>query len=188
MKITLRKANAIQESIQDHIKSIDVAVTVTLNEFQSSADVVAARTKLLANDDRRTDLLTALYTIRDLVGIANATSGVSSLLARTASIDKKLAQLKGFIESTAAEDDDIIDKKLEKIRLNDKSESRLYGYSNSITTGILTQAQIDEFKTEMLTMKKIKQSLNDQILELNIKTDIELSDQIVQTLQSEQLI
>jgi hypothetical protein len=37
-------------------------------------------------------------------------------------------------------------------------------------------------------LKKQKQKLNDEILELNIKTEIPLSDDIVATLQSEGLL
>jgi hypothetical protein len=42
MNITLRKANAVQNSINDTIKGIKVDFTVELNEFQ---DVEAAITK-----------------------------------------------------------------------------------------------------------------------------------------------
>ena len=104
MKITLRKANALQTAIQDHIKSVDISTAITLNEFQSpQLELINARNTLVTNDKRRADLTMALYAIRGLVGKANATSGVSDHLAHAAYLDKRIGQLKGLTESTAVE-------------------------------------------------------------------------------------
>ena len=40
MKITLRKANALQNSIQDHIKTVEVKTSISLNEFQKAEGVI----------------------------------------------------------------------------------------------------------------------------------------------------
>jgi hypothetical protein len=42
--------------------------------------------------------------------------------------------------------------------------------------------------TEIKNLKKQKQKLNDEVLELNIKTEIPLSEEVVATLQSEGLV
>jgi hypothetical protein len=52
----------------------------------------------------------------------------------------------------------------------------------------VSQGQIDQAKTEIKHLKKQKQKLNDEILELNIKTEIPLSGDVVATLQAEGLI
>ena len=73
---------------------------------------------------------------------------------------------------------------------NDKGENRrsLYGYNDTVSTSILSKDQIDQAKAEVLNLKKQKQKLNDEILELNIRTEIPLSDEVVATLQAEGLI
>lgn len=188
MKFTLRKANALQNTIQDHIKTIEVKTTVSLNEFQSpTAELSVARSTLVTNDAQRTALTKALYGIRAKVGFANATNGVSDLLAEAAFIDKRLGFLKGLTESKVVESVIVIEGKLDKLRTQDKS-SRMYGYSDTVDTGVLEAEQIEGYKAEMRSLKKEKQSINDRVLELNVRTEIELDADTVSLLQAEQLV
>lgn len=188
MKITLRKANALQNSIQDHLKTIETKVVVSLNEFQDPEGVVSvARGELVANDMRRAQLTKALYRIRALVGKQNVYVGISDLLADAAYIDRRLGHLKGLAESDATEATAVIVGKLDKIR-NDKSDRRLYGYNDAVNAGVLTADQIAGIKGDMLALKKQKQSINDKILELNVRTEIELDADTVEVLTREQLV
>jgi len=188
MKLTLRKANALQNTIQDHIKTIEVATTINLNEFQTaSAEVFQARTALVVNDVKRAKLTKALYTIRAQVGRANVEAGVSDLLTEAAYIDKRIGHLKGLTESKAVESDVVLDGKLEKLR-NTESKSRIYGYGDTVDTGVLTAEQIDGFKADMRDLKKDKQKIIDRVLELNVRTEIELDADVVALLHDEQLV
>lgn len=187
MNISLRKANAIQNSINDAIKGIKIDASISINEFQDPAvELKRANDLLFANDSRRQRLLVALYNIRGLVGAANANSGIDLNLAKAAFIDKRIAQLDSLAGQREMTDLAVIVGKLDKIK-NDKSERRIYG-PDAVESSVLTQAQIDQIKAEILNLKKQKQKLNDEILELNIKTDIPLTDEVVQTLQAEGLI
>jgi uncharacterized protein YdcH (DUF465 family) len=191
MEITLRKANAVQNSINEAIRGIKITTTVDLNEFQNvEAELKKANDLLIANDGRRQKLLLALYNIRGLVGTANAASGIDLALAKAAFIDKRIGQLQELADSQAVTDLTVITGKLDKIR-NDKSEnsrSRIYGYSDTVSTSVVGQGQIDEAKNEIKNLKKQKQKLNDEVLELNIKTNIPLSDDVVATLTAEGLL
>jgi hypothetical protein len=188
MKITLRKANALQNAIQDHIKTIEISMTVSLNEFQNpGVELTSARSNLVANDAKRASLTKALYKIRAQVGRANTEAGVADLLTDAAFIDKRLGHLKGLTESKVVESDAVIDGKLEKLRSQEKG-SRIYGYSDTVDTGVLTADQIEGYKAEMRNLKKDKQSINDKVLELNVRTEIELDADTVSLLQAEQLV
>jgi uncharacterized protein YdcH (DUF465 family) len=191
MNISLRKANAVQNGINDAIKGIKIETTLELNEFQDvQAALVKANETLFANDSRRQRLLLSLYNIRGLVGTANAQSGIDMKLATAAFIEKRIVQLDELAKLSAVTDLVVINGKMEKIR-NDKSEnsrSRIYGYSDTVSTTVVSQEQIDQVKAEIQNLKKQKQKLNDEILELNIKTEIPLSDDVVKTLQDEGLI
>ena len=190
MNISLRKASALQNSIQDAIKSIEVVTTVELNEF---VDVVTelkrANDTLFVNDTRRQRLLLALYNIRGLVGTANANSGVDLKLATAAFLDKRVAQLEEFAKCKPVTDIAVLTGKLEKIR-SDKGEARrsLYGYNDTVSTSVFSQEQLDQIAAEIKNLKRQKQKLNDEILELNIKTEIPLSEDVVKTLQAEGLV
>ena len=191
MNITLRKANAVQNSINDTIKGIKVDFTVELNEFQDvEAAITKANSDLVTNDGRRQKLTMALYNIRALVGTANAASGINTALAKAAFIDKRIGQLEELAKATEITSLDVIKGKLEKIK-NDKGENArrsIYGYGDTVSTSVLGREQIAQAKAEVLNLKKQKQQLNDEVLELNIKTEIPLSDDVVASLQAEGLL
>jgi uncharacterized protein YdcH (DUF465 family) len=190
MNLTLRKANAVQTAINDAIKSIKINIEVDLNEFQdATVELQKANNVLLDADARRQKLLLALYNIRSLVGTANASAGIDLSLAKAAFVDKRISQLEDLAGAEVVTDLAVIQGKLEKIK-NDKGDTRrsLYGYENSVKTSVLSKEQIDQAKAEIKNLKKQKQKLNDEILELNIKTEIPLSDEVVATLQAEGLI
>ena len=188
MNITLRKANTLQNTIQDALKSIKVELVVNLNEFQNVEDALTkANATLVENDGRRQKLTMALYNIRALIGTANAQSGINTGLAKAAFIDKRIGQLEELAKADEITNLEELKGKLDKLR-NTEAKSRLYGYNDTVATGVLSKEQIAQAKTEILSLKKQKQKLNDEILELNIKTEIPLSEDILTTLQTEGLV
>ena len=149
-----------------------------------------ANTALMENDARRQKLLLALYNIRGLVGAANASAGIDLSLSKAAFIDKRIGQLEELANATVITDLAVINGKLEKIR-SDKSEtsrSRIYGYTDTVSTSVLSEDQIAQAKAEINTLKRQKQKINDDVLELNIKTEIPLSADVVTTLLFEGLV
>ena len=190
MNITLRKANAIQNSINDAIKNIKIETTIELNEFQDVDQVIAkANNDLIENDGRRQKLTMTLYNIRALVGTANTASGIDTALAKAAFIDKRIGQLQELSDAKEMTELSVIKGKLEKLKsLKDEARSRVFGYGDTVNTSVLVKAQIFQAKTEILNLKKQKQKLNDEILELNIKTEIPLSEETVTVLQAEGLL
>jgi uncharacterized protein YdcH (DUF465 family) len=190
MNITLRKANAIQHSILEAIKSIKIVTEISINEFQDvTVEITKANTNLFANDERRHKLMLAYYNIRGLVGAANATAGIDLALTKAAFVDKRIAQLEELAKAEVHTDVKIIEGKLDKIRNNKESDrSRIYGYHDTVNTTVLSEDQIKQARAEIQNLKKQKQKLNDEVLELNIKTEVPLTDEVVATLQAEGLV
>lgn len=190
MNITLRKANAIQNSINDAIRGINPPTKIELNEFQDvMSELEKANKALFEGDARKQKLLLALYNIRGLVGAANASTSIDMNLAKAAFIDKRVAQLEEISKQDPLGDVEVIKGKLAKIAsLKDEARSRVFGYGDTVTTSVITKDQIAQAKAEILNLKKQKQKLNDEILELNIKTEIPLSEDVVKTLQDEGLL
>lgn len=189
MNISLRKASAIQNSINDAIRGIDISTTVEINEFQDAAVLLQeANNTLFSNDARRQKLLLALYNIRGLVGAANSQSGIDMKLATAAFVDKRVSQLEELANCKPVTDLSILNGRLDKIR-NRKDEGRsLYGRDEVVTTTVISEEQLIQIRNEIKNLKKQKQKINDEVLELNIKTEIPLSEEVVNTLQSEGLI
>jgi hypothetical protein len=192
MNITLRKANALQTSIMDALKSVDVKTTVELNEFENAQNALSlANQALIEADMRRATLSKVFYDIRTLVSQANSTTGISDRLSECAYLDKRIGQLGSLIGSEAQDSPAVVNGKLDKIRNRKEEVSRhhmLYGNADIVTTGVLTQGQIDTYRDTQRDLKKQKQKINDEILELNVRTDITLSESTVAVLQKEGLI
>jgi hypothetical protein len=190
MNITLRKASAIQNSIQEAIRGIKMELSLEINEFQDPVtELKKANDQLFTNDARRQRLLLALYNIRGLVGTANTNSGIDLNLAKAAFIDKRIAQLEEFSKVAPMMDLEVLKGKIDKIKTRPAdARSSIYGYNDTVSTSVVSQEQIDQAKAEIQNLKKQKQKLNDEILEINIKTEIPLSEDVVGTLQAEGLI
>ena len=188
MNISLRKANVLQNSINDAIRGIDITTQVDLNEFQDVAvELKKANDSLFDNDARRQKLLLALYNIRGLVGTANAQSGIDLNLAKNAFIDKRIKQLEDIGSCRPMTELAVLNGRLEKQRARKDESVSLYS-RESVSTTVVTEEQITQIKTEIKRLKKDKHKLNDEILELNIKTEIPLSEHVVNTLTAEGLI
>lgn len=190
MNITLRKASAVQNSINEAIKGIEFKTEVKLNEFQDPEnEITTASTILQHNLSRRQDLIEALYEIRKEVGQANARAGVDSRLAEVAFLDKQIQFYTDFAKKSVRESATVVAGKLDKIKnLKDEARSRIYGYADTVDTSVLTQNQLDQFRRIVAEHKKSKQKLQDEILELNVKTEIMLSAKTETSLQVEGLI
>jgi hypothetical protein len=190
MKITLRKANAVQASINDSLKGIDAVTQIRINEFQDAeAEIKQASEKLFANLNRKEKLNTALYEIRKAVGCANATAGVDDKLADIAHLDKSIQLYSAFVTGQVREPSTVLAGRLDKIRQRPAdARSSIYGREDDVGTSVLTQEDIDGFKRVVAKAKKSKQKLQDEVLELNVRTEIELSAEAEATLQAEGLI
>jgi hypothetical protein len=179
MKITLRKANAVQAAINEAVSSLDLTTDVSVNEFQKPTEVMtSARDTFSKNLHARNNLLTALYGIRRDVARANATAGVNDTLTQVAHLEKeighmtRLSKLKPQVEMT------VICGKLGKIKSRDSNASDSYRFGDSdnvVRTSIFEQNEIEEFRKQVITMKKRKLLLQDALLELNVKTEIEIN-------------
>ncbi len=187
MKITLRKASVLQNNIQEVIKAISPKATVALNEFQDFHAVMAeSKNTVLKDIDRLVNLNSALASIRSAIGTANVQSGVNDKLATSASLDRLVAIHENLVlDTNIVEDEKVIQGKLTK--LGATPQTYHYGDSN-VTVGVLEKADIDTLKGKMQSYKKQKQVLNDEILELNIRTEITLSQDIIDTLTAENII
>lgn len=189
-KITLRKANTLQQVLNDLMKSIEIKIDVRINEFQNPEEILAeANRVLLSNDSRRNDLLMSIYSLRSLVGAQNAASGISSKLAHAAFIDKRLAQLQGLTESTHRLTMDVVKGKLDKIKNSaGETRSRLYGYEEEVTVAVLNAEQVEGVRGVIRDLKKQKQAINDEVLELNVRTEIQLPPDVEAVLTREGLL
>ena len=189
--LNLRKASALQTALQEMLKEITVKTSVDLTEFKDPVtEINAANLEFFAQYTKRNDLMMSIYSIRSLVGIQNAIAGVTARLTHIAYIDKRIAQLEHVVSgSKEMMDLDIIAGKLDKIRNRKEENTRsIYGHTDEVTTNILTAEQLNSIRGVLRDLRKQKANLNDEILELNIKSMIELTPDVEAVLTREGLI
>jgi len=185
MNITLRKANTLQNSINDAIRSLKVVTSIELNEFQNARpEIDAAVANITAVDKKREALLGVLFNIRNKVAIENAATGINSKLTRAAYIDKRIAQLTEIASAVPATGISVVEGQISKMR-NRKED--MYG-RDSIAVQIVPSALATEVKSFIKKLKKERQQINDEVLELNVKTEISLSDVDIEVLECEGIV
>lgn len=186
MQINLRKANNVQTSIQDAINSIEMVTSIELNEFVDHVkEIQTANDELFANDARRMKLLQAFYNIRALVATANASCGISTNLAKAAFIEKRLGQLSHIASQSAVTDMKVLEGRLNRVKNRDDKE--YYG-RDTVNTSVIGKEQITQAKAQIKDLKKQKQKINDENLNLNFKTEIPLTEETVKVLTDEGIL
>jgi hypothetical protein len=176
MKITLRKANALQLAIGEAVKNIDIKTDVKVNEFQDGeVEIARVATEFRANLARRTQLMDAMYAIRKAVSVANSAAGVDVKLADVAQLEKQVQFYNGLAGKTVRDSANVVAGKLQRLS-EVEAKSRMYGYGDTVDTSVLTAEDIKDFRTAAATAKKAKQKLQDELLEINVRTEIEVAN------------
>lgn len=182
MKITLRKANAVQAAINEAVKGLDLSTRVTLNEFEEvKGQIQVARDRFWENCNTRNSLVTALYEIRASVAQANAAAGVNDMLANVAYLEKQISVNNSLAREGAQTALRVLNGQVKK-NAESKDEYR-YGV-REVSTSIFTEEEIETFRKNVASFKREKQKLQDRLLELNIQTEIALAETTAEFLKS----
>lgn len=186
MQVSLRKANAIQASINEVLKALEFKTEVSINEFQTVDSVVSeAATEFQTNMERRTKLIYALYDIRKNVSASNAAAGIDNMLADVARVEKDIVFFSSLAKKQAITEQAVLQGKLDKIASRKETD---YYHKNEVETSILTKQQIAEYNATVSSLKKVKQKLQDELLERNVRVTITLGDGTVAVLTQEGII
>jgi methionine synthase II (cobalamin-independent) len=191
MQINLRKANAIQAEIRKAITAVKVETNITVSEFTSDVDAALSKGALEFNQavERKEALNDALFQIRAAVGRANASAGISDILAEVENFDAKINLKTVVATSTARKEITEINARIVKAKSSTGDRMSLYGDRlSNVETGVATEEAIRVAKEEVKRLKREKQALSDKLLQLNVNTLIELTDKTKVTLTAEGFI
>jgi hypothetical protein len=188
MNVTLRKASVLQNAINEAIRGIDIKSEIALTEFHKPEDeITRAVAEARSNIARRDALSMTLYDIRDSVATVNHTAGVNAKLTQVAAVEKQIQFYTGLVSKEVRQSTDVLAGKVRKLG-EGEAKSRIYGYNDTVTTGVFTAEDIAGFKKRVSDLKKDKQKLQDQVLEANVRNEIVLSEATVKVLQAEGLV
>lgn len=173
MKVSLRRASQLQLEINARLRSSEnMSTQVEVNEFQNVEQEVQKQADKFAQElEVRKRLIKILFNIREQVGQQNHASGIDSRLTAIAEIDRNMQLNDAVIAAPVQRDTREIESRLEKIRTNTANS---YSIRDTVPTGVVSEKLIQQAKDDNNQLKKQKQKLNDQVLELNIRSEIEL--------------
>lgn len=189
MDITLRKAKQIQQAINEAINSIPLQSNVQITEYDDPISVIGkTRETLTDNLFKKNALISALYKIRLMVGNKNATSGIDDKLTLIAEVQAKQELFSNLMNIGVQQDMKVILGVHEKI----KSMSAIdqYGRINQQTfnTFVVDQDTVDLYKAKYKELQALKVNLQDEVLELNLRTKIKLDAGTVKVLKEAGLL
>lgn len=186
MKISLRKANALQLEINAYISKQQVSHILEVNEFETNIEesINKLSSEFMNDYNNKLKLFDVICEIRNKIGQANAESGINSLLTELASITNKIKISTVSIDKRSSYSLENVKKRFEKLI----ETSKAGGYSHAFIVEVLDAEDNDSLKKNITKLKKSKQKIQDSLLELNIRTEINLSDESVEILQEHDLI
>jgi hypothetical protein len=179
MYISLRKAAALQKEILAAVPSITDAVSVSIYSETPIMDIVNHEKAMLEAIALRGRLIRALEEIRIVTAYINMTSGVHSLVTRIAFVDKEISFLSGLVNANTRKSDAVIQGKIERALASDSSH---YNFQEELVLSVFSERVVAPFRSSLAAMKKEKVKIQDELLELNIKNSIGLSEETVSVL------
>ena len=191
MKISLRKANTIQElvgeALQQPLESPAHLDVMAIDEWRDA--LTNARETLLSEVETRAQLVSVRYEVRKRISFENAKQGVTNLLATLAETDTMINLMKrNVVDRPLADKYDVVEKKRErKITLLDK-EGLHYNRSDTFDVSIIDTETVKTYKEKVKVLKRKRQRINDELLEKNIRSEIELPSWVVDLLRKHGLI
>ena len=193
MQVNLRKAAAIQSEISSALREIEVSPYEVFEDKERVVEEMAEKTQEWKTNLLRKQTLNAvLYSMRDKVGQANVASGVSKLLTEERRINADMHWLEAILDKCKGEKYYSADEIVSKLeQLEKKSEDRENYFSrrgSAVSSILVTKEELAEYRKEMSMLKKQLRKINDSLLELNISTEISLSDKEVTVLETEDLL
>jgi hypothetical protein len=193
MKLNLRKAAALVTEIRNAAKEIDVKTNFAASIYSDKIEeqTSASRTKLLNDITRRNTLENAAFVVRAAIGRANAGSGINDLLAEDAYLEGVENRLKAFAAATPQEDWETFHNSVTARKASTAAgttRSFSYSFESATDVNLLTQEDIESFASELRDIRKHRRQIKDMTVELNIRTEIEVSSDIESVLKQEGLI
>ena len=194
MQINLRKASALQSDIHGILRNVEVETVATFEEREVVVDeMTEAIGEWRTNLERKTDLINVLFSIRQKVGAANAESGLNDLLTEHRRVTEQkelLEELTNRLKGKMLTIDQVVTKlaQLEERAANAKDSYFARGRDVEVRTELMDKDDLNDYRSQIRSLKKLQRSINEQVLELNVRTTIDLSEAEVQVLSNEDLV
>lgn len=182
MKINLRKASVIQQTITDEIKRLgtaDTTLKVSLFEADIQARLDEQLVKVRENHAHVGRLLNANKFLRAVVAKKNAEVGIADYLAEEAMLASAETRLKAYSESQVRPNLDALVAEIESRKANSNNERMsIYGRDYTVDVNVVPAESVTEAKTELETIRRRRRKIKDEMVTINVRTEFEVPEQV----------
>lgn len=192
--VNLKKASEIARLAFETAKGVSIKTSVKVSSYGTTdvrEQLEQQRADLLSQIDAPFSLLEVGFAIRDAVGLANATAGVTGLLTKVALIDAKIARLKEItgIPGFYHEENDFSAVAHQiAFQRHSRNSGSVLTMDASISVSLVDDAIEKEIETRIANLKLEKAELRDKLVAVNLNTTIDLDDHQIEVLRSASLI
>lgn len=186
MKVTLRKAAALQASLAELISStvLNTELVVSIHESENLDSILAQAYSTLEKDYNRVNLLNEVYyDLRKLVSAKNAEMGVDDLLSDMNRLTKEISNLTR-LAACRPQKVNVAKATMDKLKA---SENGVFN-SDTVQVSLFSEEAIVFFKNQLKERKKEKEHLKEKLLSKNMFNEIELTAKMQETLENEGLL
>jgi hypothetical protein len=182
MKINLRKASVVQQTITDEIKRLGTesnTLKVSLFETDVPARLNEQFIKVRENHAHAGRLMSANRFLRAIVARKNAEVGISDYLAEEAMLASAESRLKSYSEAEVRPSLDSLIAEIESRKATGANERvSIYGREYTVEVNVLPPEAIAEAKNELESIRKRRRKIKDEMVTINVRTEFEVPEQV----------
>ena len=181
MKINLRKASVVQQTIIDEIKRLgNEKTTISVSLFADNvANLLNAQLeKVIANNQRVGRLLDANRYLRATVAKKNAEVGITDYLAEDAFLASAESRVRQIAELEVRPDLTALEKEIQARSANTGNERSIYGRDYNIEVHVALPETVAEAKAELARIQKRRRKIKDEMVTINVRTEFEVAEQV----------
>ena len=181
MKINLRKASVVQQTIQDEIKRLGTesyTLKVSLFETDIEARLNEQLAKVRENHAHAGRLMSANRFLRAVVARKNAEVGITDYLAEEAMLGAAETRLKSFSEATVRQALASLVAEIESRRTPGSDRSSIYGREYTVDVNVVPGEAVAEAKKELETIRRRRRKIKDEMVSINVRTEFEVPEQV----------
>ena len=181
MKINLRKASVVQQTIQDEIKRLGTesyTLKVSLFETDIEARLNEQLAKVRENHAHAGRLMSANRFLRAVVARKNAEVGITDYLAEEAMLGAAETRLKSFSEATVRQALSSLVAEIESRRTPGSDRSSIYGREYTVDVNVVPVEAVAEAKKELETIRRRRRKIKDEMVSINVRTEFEVPEQV----------
>jgi hypothetical protein len=182
MRINLRKASVVQQTIQDEIKRLGIesnTLKVSLFETDIEARLDEQLARVRENHGKAGRLLNANRLLRSNVARKNAEVGITDYLAEEAMLASAEARLKAFSEAEVRPNLEALKAEIESRKANSNNERvSIYGRDYSVDVNVVPADAVETAKKELEGIRKRRRKIKDEMVSINVRTEFEVPEQV----------